>query len=169
MITLTMPRLVLLLIVTLSQATLARAGEVPDIQTGAKFYIENKSQSDEAVRFAVLLASKLAQDEGNKKYQKPGFPVVERREEASYVLRFMLVLRRNAKNSVLDTIRATHVNAWLLDANGKELWSTKQDCVEDFIGGPVMNCVRELSDDIKSAQVDSHGKRAGLLGWKIKK
>src|SRR5579859_3697321 len=162
-----------LFLVVLMTSQMAFAVKVPDIQPGAKFYIENKSQSDEAERFAVLLASKLAEDEGsrNKRYLKPGFPVVERREEAFYVLRVMVVLRGNAKTSVFDSNKATHalVNAWLLDANGKELWSQELDCVGNLLGEPVKNCVRELSDDIKSAQVDSNGKRAGLLGWKTKK
>jgi len=158
-------------LITILTSQVLLAAKVPDIQPGSSFYIENKSQSDEAVRFATLLASRLAKDEGNKRYRKPGLPVVERREEASYVLRIMFVLRADAKTSVFDTNKATHalVNAWLLDANGKELWSDEQDCVGDLMGEPVENCVRQLSDSIKSAQVDSNGKRAGLLGWRNKK
>ena len=70
----------------------AFAAEVPDIRMGSKFYIENKSQSDESMRFAMLLAEKLGKDEGNKRYQKPGFPVVEEREGADYIIKFSLVV-----------------------------------------------------------------------------
>jgi hypothetical protein len=163
-------RLMFLAIITLLVRQAAFSAKVPDIPIGSKFYIENRSQSDEAARFAVLLAGRLSKDEGKRRYRKPGFSVAERREDAAYVVRLMVIVRENTRTSVVDSNKTTHalVNAWLLDASGKELWSQEQDCVGSLLGEPTENCIRRLSDDLKSAQVDSEGKRAGLLGWKVK-
>jgi len=142
---------------------LAFAAEVPDIPMGSKFYIENKSQSDESVRFAMLLAEKLAKDEGNKRYQKPGFSVVEEREGADYIIRFSLVVRENGHE--------THawLNALLLDAAGKVLWRAEDFRCATVFAERVEGCASELSGYVKRAEVNSEGKRAGYLGWKIKK
>jgi hypothetical protein len=149
-------------LVVLEAAQAVFAAKVPDIPTGSKIYIENKSQSDEAARFAVLLASKLAKDEGGRNYLMPGFPVVERREDAAYVLRIMVVFRQVGRGGDVNVL----LNAWLLDANGKELWSKNDTCVTTTWTSSDKGCMRDLSNDLKSAQVNSDGKRAGWLGWK---
>jgi hypothetical protein len=163
------PLLVVLFVIVAHQVMLAAKG--PDLPQGSKLYIENKSQSDEAARFAVLLASRLAKDQGNKRYGRPGFPIVEKQEQAAYVLRVMFVLRENTQTDMIETKRTTHalVNSWLLDANGKELCSEKQHCRGFLMDEPTEVCAKQLSDDIKSAQVNESGKRAGLIGWRIKK
>jgi hypothetical protein len=167
------------LVVLAAVQTVIAVPRVPDIPTGSKFYIENKSQSDESVRFAMLLASRLGKEEGGKNYSKPGFPIVENRADANYVLRIMVVFRPDKESTWVM------LNTWLLDANGKELWSKDYSSLDPNSTSAFVNygaaggllhrltgegsdprTVVELSDNLKSAQVNSDGKRAGLLGWR---
>ena len=57
------------------------------------------------------------------------------------------------------------VNVWLLDSKNAILWEHKYDCVR-VIRDPARGCYQHISDDLKAAQVNAEGKRAGMFGWR---
>lgn len=144
----------LLAVLLLSIASFAT--NVPDIPTGAKIFLENKGTSDEAQMFTELFREKLSKDESGRKYAKPGFPVVDIKEDAAYVLRFIFVMRGE---------KQARANVWLLDSKGTVLWEHNYECTA-FFREPARECYQQLSDDLKAAQVNAENKRAGLLGWR---
>jgi hypothetical protein len=141
-------------------ATPLYAVRVPDITTGSKFYLDNKGTSDNAAMFTEELREELQKDSSTKKYRQPGFPVVEKKEEADYILRFVLVTRGNDNHARLKV--------WLLDPKGTTLWEGEHECSIMTTFFLVPNCAQFVSSDLKAAQVDAEGKRAGALGWKNK-
>ena len=59
------------------------AARAPDIPTGSKIFLENKSSSDESQMFTELFREKLSKDETSRNYAKPGFPIVDKKEDAA--------------------------------------------------------------------------------------
>jgi hypothetical protein len=157
------PFLITLLLLSLPTASVA--AKAPDIRSGSKLYLENKSTSDESQLFAELLREKLAKDETHRNYAKPGFPVVDRKEDADYTLRFFFVLRENEKSFGEGAQEHARVNLWLLDSKGNTIWEHNNDCVRNF-RKPARECYQHISDDLKAAQTNDEGKRAGWLGSK---
>ena len=153
------------LIVITFLATASFAAKIPDIPTGSKLYLENKSTSDEAKLFTELFREKLGKDESKGVYSKPGFPVVDKKEDAAYVLRFLFVIRENQSNWGEGAQEHARVNVWLLDTSGSVIWEHNYDCVRVF-REPARECYQHVSDDLKAAQVNAEGKRAGWLGWR---
>jgi len=135
----------------------ALAARVPDIPTGSKIFLENKGTSDESQLFGELLREKLSRDESNSHRSKPGFPVVDKKEEADYVLRFIFVMRSREEYP--------RANAWLFDSKGTLIWENNYTCVRVF-REPARECYQHISDDLKGAQVNAEGKRAGIVGWR---
>jgi hypothetical protein len=131
------------------------AARVPDLPTGSKIFLENRGSSDESQLFTELFSEKLSKDETVKKYAKPGFPIVNKKEDAAYVLRFIFVMRE----------KEARVNIWLLDSKGALIWEHNYECAR-FFREPARECYQQISDDLKAAQVNAEGKRAGLLGWR---
>ena len=134
---------------------LAFATKVPDIPTGSKIFLENKGTSDESQLFTELFREKLSKDESGKKYAKPGFPVVDKKEDAAYILQFIFVMRE----------KQARVNVWLLDSKSTLIWEHNYECTA-FFREPARECYQQISDNLKAAQVNAEGKRAGLLGWR---
>ena len=135
------------------------AAKVPDIPTGSKLFLENKGTSDESQMFTELFREKLGKDESSRTNSKPGFPVVDKREDAAYILRFILVVRDEHGDE------HARVNVWLLDSKGTLLWEHNYDCVRVF-REPARECYQHISDDLKATQVNADGKRAGMFGWR---
>jgi hypothetical protein len=131
------------------------AAKVPDIPTGSKIFLENKSTSDESQMFTELFREKLGKDESTRTNSKPGFPVVDTKELAAYVLRFIFVMRDEH----------ARVNVWLIDSKGTTVWEHNYDCVR-VIRDAARECYQHISDDLKAAQVNAEGKRAGMFGWR---
>jgi hypothetical protein len=146
-------------------ASLVSAANIPDLPTGSKIFLENKGTSDESQMFTELLREKLSKDETRGKYSKPGFPVVDKKEDAAYLLRFIFVMRENEKSFMEKSQEHARVNVWLLDSKGVVIWEHNYDCVRVF-REPARECYQHISDDLKAAQTNSQGKRAGMLGWK---
>jgi hypothetical protein len=145
-------------IAVLLLATASFAEKVPDIPTGSKFFLENGGTSDESRMFTELFREKLSKNEMySGHYSKPGFPVVDKKEEAAYTLRFIFVMREAEEHA--------RVNVWLFDSKGTQVWEHNYDCVRIF-REPARECYQHVSDDLKAAQVNSAGKRAGRFGWK---
>jgi hypothetical protein len=159
-----MKPLVIILLV-LSTPTSSFSAKVPDIRSGSKIYVENRSTSDESQMFTELLREKLTKDETHRNYAKPGFPVVDKKEDADYTLRFFFVLRENEKSFGEGAQEHARVNVWLLDSKGNTIWEHNYDCVRNF-REPARECYQHISDDLKAAQTNAEGKRAGWLGWK---
>jgi hypothetical protein len=143
----------------------ALAANIPDIPRGSKIFLENKSTSDESQLFTELLREKLSKDETSRNYVKPGFSVVDKKEDASYVLRFIFVLRENERSFMEGAQEHARVNVWLLNSAGTALWEHNYDCVRVF-REPARECYQHISDDLKAAQINVEGKRAGMLGWR---
>jgi hypothetical protein len=143
----------LLALLLLSIASIA--SKVPDIPAGSKIFLENKGTSDESLLFTELFREKLSKDESGRNYAKPGFPVVDKKEDAEYTLRFIFVMRE----------KHARVNLWLLDSKSTLIWEHNYDCVA-FFREPARECYQQISDTLKAAQVNAEGKRAGLLGWR---
>jgi hypothetical protein len=144
---------------------LAFAAKAPGIPTKSKIFLENKGTSDESQMFTELLREKLSKDETSRNYVKPGFPIVDKKEDATYSLRFIFVMRENEKSLMEGAQEHARVNVWLLDSTGAVLWEHNYDCVRVF-RDPARECYQHISDDLKSAQVNAEGKRAGMLGWR---
>jgi len=145
---------------------LAFAAKVPaGIPTKSKMFLENRGTSDESQLFTQLLREKLSKDESGRNYEKPGFPIVDKKEDAAYTLRFIFVLRENQKSFMEGPQEHARVNVWLLDATGTVVWEHNYDCVRVF-REPARECYQHISDDLKAAQVNAAGKRAGMLGWR---
>jgi hypothetical protein len=142
----------------------AFAAKVPDIPTGSKIFLENKGTSDESQLFTELLGEKLSKDESSRNYVKPGFLVVDTKQDAEYTLRFIFVLRENQKSFLEGPQEHARVNVWLVDSKGTQVWEHNYDCVRVF-REPARECYQHISDDLKAAQVTVDGKRAGSLGW----
>lgn len=155
----------IVLCLTLLAGSPAFAAKVPDIPTGSKIFLENKGTSDESLLFTELFREKLSRDETKRNYSKPGFPVVEKKEGADYTLRFIFVMRENARGFLESTQEHARVNVWLLDSKGTLVWEHNYDCIRVF-REPARECYQSISDDLKAAQVNAEGKRAGLLGWR---
>ena len=153
------------LLAVLLLGTASFAAEAPDIPTGSRLYLENKSTSDESQLFTELFREKLTKDESKGVYSKPGFPVVDKKEEATYVLRFLFVMRENQKSFGGEAQEHVRVNLWLLDSRGTVIWEHNYDCIRVF-REPARECYQHISDDLKAAQVNAEGKRAGWLGWR---
>ena len=111
------------LLLVLLVSVLSFAAKVPDIPTGSKIFLENKSTSDESQMFTELFREKLGKDESTRTNSKPGFPVVDTKEDAAYVLRFIFVMRDEH----------ARVNVWLLDSKGTTVWEHNYDCVRVII------------------------------------
>jgi hypothetical protein len=141
------------------------AAKAPDIPSGSKIFLENKGTSDESQLFTELLSEKLRKDETSRNYAKPGFPVVEKKEDAAYTLKFIFVIRENQKSFMEGPQEHARVNVWLIDSASTVIWENNYDCVRVF-REPARECYQHISDDLKSAQINSEGKRAGMLGWK---
>ena len=156
---------VLIASLVLFLASPAFAGKAPDIPTQSKIFLENKGTSDESQMFTELLREKLSKDETSRNYTKPGFPVVEKKEDAAYTLKFIFVMRENEKSFMETAQEHARVNVWLSDATGKVIWENNYDCVRVF-RDPARECYQHISDDLKSAQINPEGKRAGMLGWR---
>jgi len=137
--------------------SLAFAAKAPDIPTRSKIFLENKGNSDEAQLFGELLREKLSRDESNEHRLKPGFPVVDKREEADYILRFIFIMRSGKEYPL--------ANVWLFDSKGNLLWENNYTCVRVF-REPARECYQHISDDLKGAHVNAEGKRAGIVGWR---
>lgn len=133
------------------------AAKVPDIPTGSKIFLQNDGTSDESRMFTELFREKLSKDESSRTNAKPGFPVVDKKEDAAYTLRFIFVMREHDEHA--------RVNVWLLDSTGKVVWEHNYDCVR-VIRDPARECYQHISDDFKAAQVNTAGKRAGMFGWR---
>ncbi len=133
----------------------ALAAKVPDIPTGSKIFLENEGTSDESRMFTDLFREKLSKDESSRTNAKPGFPVVDKKEDAAYTVRFIFVMHDEH----------ARVNVWLLDAAGKTVFEHNYDCVR-VIHDPARECYQHISDDLKAAQVNADGKRAGMFGWR---
>jgi hypothetical protein len=145
--------------------SLAFAAKVPDIPTGSKIFLQNKGTSNESQLFTELLREKLSKDETSRNYSKPGFPIVDKKEDAAYTLRFIVVIRQNERGFLESTQEHARVNVWLLDSAGKTVWEHNYDCTRVF-REPARECYQHISDDFKAAQVNAEGKRAGWLGWR---
>src|ERR1700730_15482200 len=104
------------------------AAKAPDIPTGSKIFLENKSSSDESQMFTELFREKLSKDETKGHYSKPGFPVVDKTEDATYTLRFIFLMRENQKSFGEGPQEHARVNVWLLDAAGTIVWEHNYDC-----------------------------------------
>jgi len=154
------------LLAVLLLGTASFAAKAPDIPTGSKLYLENKSTSDESQLFTQLFREKLTKDESKGIYSKPGFPTVDKKEDAAYVLRFLFVLRENQKSFGEGPQEHARVNVWLLDSRGTVIWEHNYDC-ERVFREPARECYQHISDDLKAAQVNADGKRAGWLGWRL--
>jgi hypothetical protein len=146
---------------------------VPDLPPGAEIYIESKSTSDEAVRFQSLLQSKLAETENRRGHFRPGFSIVSNKKDATYTLRYVFILRTNVPScDILFGCKpgvGAMVDASLFDASDHPLWSEEYHCGGvAILGEPVSYCARLVANDLKGAQIDAKGKRAGLMGWKTK-
>jgi hypothetical protein len=141
------------------------AARAPDIPTGSKIFLENKGTSDESLMFTELFREKLSKDETSGSFIKPGFPVVERKEDATYTLRFIFLMRENQKSFGEGPQEHARVNVWLLDSASTVVWEHNYDCVRVF-REPARECYQHISDDLKAAQVNAEGKRAGFLGWR---
>lgn len=96
----------------------------------------------------------------------PDFPVVDSKEEATYVLRFLFVMRENQKSFGEGPQEHARVNLWMLDSRGTVIWEHNYDCARVF-REPARECYQHISDDLKAAQVNAEGKRAGWLGWRV--
>jgi hypothetical protein len=154
------------IIAVLLLSVISFAEKIPDIPTGSKFFLDSAGTSDESRMFTELLREKLSKNQMySGHYSKPGFPVVDKREDAAYTLRFIFVIRENQKDFFGDAEEHARVNVWLLDSKGTLVWEHNYDCVRIF-RDPARECYQHLSDDLKAAQVDSRGKRAGRFGWK---
>src|SRR5712671_380858 len=134
----------------------AFAGKAPDIPTQSKIFLENKGMSDESQMFTELLREKLSKDETSRNYTKPGFPVVEKKEDAAYTLKFIFVMRENEKSFMEAAQEHARVNVWLSDSTGKVIWENNYDCVRVF-RDPARECYQYISDDLKSAQINPEG------------
>jgi hypothetical protein len=143
----------------------ARNGKAQSIPAGSTIFLENRGTSDESQMFTELLREKLSKDESNRNYSKPGFPVVDKKEDAAYTLRFIFVLRENEKGFMENPQEHARVNVWLVNSTDAVVWEHNYDCVRIF-REPARECYQHISDDLKAAQVNAQGKRAGLLGWK---
>jgi hypothetical protein len=141
------------------------AAKAPDIPTGSKIFLENKGTSDESQMFTELFREKLSKDETKSNYAKPGFPIVDKKEEAAYILRFISVMRENERSFGEGAQEHARVNIWLLDSAGTVIWEHNYDCVRVF-REPARECYQHISDDLKAAQVNAEGRRAGFLGWR---
>jgi hypothetical protein len=153
----------LLAVLLLSAASFA--AKAPDIPAGSKIFLENKGTSDESQLFTDLFRENLAKDESKGGYAKPGFPVVDKKEDAAYILRFLFVMRVNEKSFLDSGQEKARVNVWLLDSKGTLVWQHNYACVRVW-REPARECYQHISDDLKAAQVNTEGKRAGWLGWK---
>ena len=74
-------------------------------------------------------------------------------------------MRENEKSFMEKSQEHARVNVWLLDCKGVVIWEHNYDCVRVF-REPARECYQHISDDLKAAQTNSQGKRAGMLGWK---
>ncbi|HZR33478.1 MAG TPA: hypothetical protein VFA76_16660 [Terriglobales bacterium] len=155
-----------LVIAVLMLIGLAISAKVPDLPQGASLYLQNQSKSDEAGRFEFLLRNALTKADGDsakksrwgaKHYFRSGLNIVPQKEKAQYVLSFYVIHREHTAQTLGDAV--------LQNTNGDQLWSAEYHCGEL---DTVAMCVGWLSDDVKGAQVNPEGKRAGLLGWKLK-
>lgn len=90
---------------------------------------------------------------------------MEKKEEADFVLRVLPVLRHKDAGVATKAGNHARVTVRLLDAKGSRLWEHDYDCMASF-REPMRECYQHISDDLKSAQVNAEGKRAGFLGWK---
>ena len=115
-----------------AQSSAAPAAKGPAIPTGSILYLENKSTSDESQLFTELFREKLAKDESKGVYFKPGFPVVDKKEDANYVLRFLFVLRENEWRFGEGTQEHARVNVWLIASSGTVIWEHNYDCIRGF-------------------------------------
>jgi hypothetical protein len=136
-----------------------------ELPTGSKLFLENKGTSDESQMFTELLGEKLGKDETSRNYVKPGFPIVDKKENAAYTLKFIMVMRENEKSFMEKAQEHARVIVWLLDTTGTVIWEHNYDCVR-VSREPARECYQHISDDLKSAQVNAEGKRAGMLGWR---
>jgi hypothetical protein len=139
--------LLLVLLVSVSSF----AAKVPDIPTGSKIFLENKSASDESQMFTELFREKLNKDKSTRTNSKPGFPVVDKKEDAAYVLRFIFVMRNEHGDE------HARVNVWLLDSKGATVWEHNYDCVR-VVRDAARECYQHISDDLKAAQVNADEK-----------
>src|ERR1022692_4444702 len=113
------------MIAVLLLGTVSFAEKVPDIPTGSIFFLENGGTSDESRMFTELFREKLSKNEMySGHYSKPGFPVVDKKEEAASTLRFIFVMREAEEHA--------RVNVWLLDSKGTLVWEHNYDCVRIF-------------------------------------
>lgn len=144
--------------------SLAFAARIPAIPAGSRIFLENKGTADEDPLSTEWLREKVSKDETSRNYTKPGFPVVDKKEDASYVLRFNFVPEN--LNGFMEGVKEhARVNVWLLDSAGTIVWEHNYDCVRVH-GEPPRECYQHISDDLKAAQVNFEGQRAGMLGWR---
>ena len=130
--------------------------QVPDIPTGSNFYLENKGTSDDSAMFNELLREELQKDSSSKKYLQPRFPVVDKKEEADYILLFVVVRPVNENHA--------EIKMWLIDPKGSTLWEGGHSRVlylQHYSCLPVLNSLHGISKVPKSTQKINAAVRSG--------
>jgi hypothetical protein len=174
------PLLLLLLLFLLPSVPLfaAKKGKLPtrlpDIPARATVFIENTSAkwSREAGRFMDVLKDVVAHTDNKHSWVRPGLRVVDQKEGADYVLSYTAIAHEMPNGCNLLSCNYTYtqgnfrVTLLLTNANGTQLWSQEYFCQEPLGGISAEECADHVANEIKSAEVNDDGQRAGGKGWK---
>jgi hypothetical protein len=147
--------------------------KVPDLPARATIFIENTGKpSTEAERFTRVLQSVISRSDDKHDRIRPGLTVVDSQSEADYVLRYEVFAgeREPGCNMLTCSYAYTQGNfratVLLLSSHGTKLWEQEYHCFEPMGGESAEKCADHLANDVKGAQVDENGERAGAHGWK---
>jgi hypothetical protein len=149
---------------------------VPGIQSGATIFLEGSDDWSSVVeRFGEELQSVISRTDKKHDRIRPGLRVVNNKAAADYILHYVVVAGERPLACaglgwvgclypyIQGNLRATVL---LLSSDGTELWEAEYDCAEPLAGISAEVCADRLANDLKAAQVDKQGKRAGAHGWK---
>ena len=146
---------------------------VPGIQSGATIFLEGSDDwSSVAERFGQELQSVISRTDKKHDRIRPGLRVVNNKAAADYVLHYVVVAGERPLGCVGLGCQYTYIQGnlratvMLLSSDGTELWEAEYDCAEPLAGISAAVCADRLANDLKAAQVDKQGKRAGAHGWK---
>lgn len=153
-----------------SLSSLLPAERIPDLPERASIFLQDKKQFDESESLQTLLEEKLSRTEGSKHRLRPGLQIKQKKEDAAFVLQFQLAIHSLDTACPWSQCANAPIHAFLeavlTDAHGSRLWSKEYACRPTVTSTPADVCAGDLADDLKGAQVNASGQRAGALGWK---
>lgn len=158
------------LLALLSSVVFAGGKRVPDLPARASISLQNQKQSADSTEFQKYLESSLSRPDNRGHRRRSGLQVKKTKEEAAFVLQFELKRAFGdtdcqAYTQCSSTPAYAYLDVVLTDASGGRLWSQEYSCVPTPTREPLDACAQDLGEDLKAAQVDANGKRAGWSGW----